>query len=112
MTNAVYEINEGLKYAERTENGGIKDWNYPHSIQYFSMQRGLHETQKPLELMKYLIKTYSNEGDTVMDFTAGSFSTGVACLNTNRRFVGVEMDDKYFDIGVNRMQESTIKGEK
>ena len=62
-------------------------------------------------MLEYLIKTYTNEGDTVLDFTAGSFSTGVACINTNRKFIGIEMEEKYFDIGVNRMQESTIKGD-
>ena len=56
--------------------------------------------------MEYLIKTYSNEGDTVLDFTAGSFTTGVACVNTNRKFIGIEMDDHYFDIGSKRILES------
>ena len=65
----------------------------------------MHPTQKPVDLLEYLIKTYSNEGETVLDFTFGSCSTGVACLNTNRKFIGVEMDGKYFDIGVNRMKE-------
>ena len=72
----------------------------------------VHPTQKPVALLEYLIKTYTNENETVLDFTFGSCSTGVACLNTNRRFIGVEMEEKYFDIGVKRMQESTIKGEK
>lgn len=87
----------------------------PSSVQLFNNRnpsdRGSHPTQKPIALMEYLIKTYSKEGETVLDFTFGSCSTGVACLNTNRRFIGVEMDEKYFNIGVNRMQESTIKGE-
>lgn len=56
--------------------------------------------------MEYLIKTYSNEGDTILDFTAGSFTTGVACMNTNRKFIGIEMDDHYFDIGSKRILES------
>lgn len=62
-----------------------------------------HPTQKPVELMEYLIKTYTNEGDLVLDFTMGSGSTGVACKNTNRRFIGIELDEKYFDIAVERM---------
>ena len=87
--------------------------NYPRSIlRYAHDQSKLHPTQKPVALLEYLIKTYTNECETVLDFTFGSCSTGVACLNTNRKFLGVEMDDKYFDIGVNRMQESAIKGEK
>ena len=55
--------------------------------------------------MEYLIKTYTNENETVLDFTAGSFTTGVACVNLNRKFIGIEMDNNYFDIGVNRIKE-------
>ena len=55
--------------------------------------------------MEYLIKTYTNEGETVLDFTAGSFTTGVACVNLNRKFIGIEMNKEYFDIGVNRIKE-------
>ena len=62
-----------------------------------------HPTQKPTELMEYLIKTYTNENETVLDFTMGSGSTGVACVNTNRNFIGIEMDEKYFDIGSKRI---------
>ena len=62
-----------------------------------------HPTQKPVALMEYLIKTYTNENELVLDFTAGSFSTGVACVNTNRNFIGIELDKKYFDIGVKRV---------
>ena len=103
MTNAVYGIEEGMKYAERTENGGIKDWNYPHSIQFFSMQRGLHPTQKPTELFEYLIKTYSNEGDLVLDNCAGSGTTAIACLNTKRQFIVMEKEQKYYDIILKRV---------
>lgn len=56
--------------------------------------------------MEYLIKTYTNEGETVLDFTAGSFTTGVACVNLNRKFIGIEMDKGYFDIGVGRILET------
>lgn len=78
---------------------------YPRSVVKFSNNNhgSLHPTQKPVDLLEYLIKTYTNEGETVLDFTAGSFSTGVASLNTNRKFIGVEMEEKYFEIGVNRM---------
>lgn len=65
----------------------------------------LHPTQKPVALLEYLIKTYTNEGDLVLDFTAGSFSTGVACLNTNRKFIGIELDKNYFEIGKKRIEE-------
>ena len=64
---------------------------------------GLHPTQKPIELCEYLIKTYTNENDTVLDFTMGSGSTGVACKNLNRKFIGIEKDKKYFDIAKNRI---------
>ena len=66
----------------------------------------VHPTQKPVALMEYLIKTYTNEKETVLDFTMGSGTTGVACTNTNRKFIGIERDDGYFDISVKR-----IKGE-
>ena len=62
----------------------------------------LHPTQKPVELMEYLIKTYTNEGDTVLDFTMGSGSTGVACTKTNRKFIGIELDETYFNIAKQR----------
>ena len=65
----------------------------------------LHPTQKPVELLEYLIKTYSNEGDTVLDNCMGSGSTGVACKNTNRNFIGIELDEKYFNIACNRLEE-------
>ena len=71
-----------------------------------------HPTEKPVELMETLVKLVSVEGSTVLDMFMGSCSTGVACLNTNRKFLGVEMDDKYFDIGAKRMQESIMRGEK
>ena len=64
-----------------------------------------HPTQKPTDLLEYLINTYTNENETVLDFTAGSFSTAIACLNTDRNFIGIELDDNYFDIGVNRIKE-------
>ena len=83
---------------------------YPRSVQYFktseSERNGYkHPTQKPVALMEYLIKTYTNEGETVLDFTAGSFTTGVACVNINRNFIGIELDKDYFDIGANRIKE-------
>ena len=62
-----------------------------------------HPTQKPIALMEYLIKTYTNENETILDFTMGSGSTGVACVNTNRNFRGIELDDKYFEIAENRI---------
>lgn len=70
-----------------------------------SKNNNVHPTQKPLELMEYLVKTYTNEGDLVLDFTMGSGSTGVACKNLNRRFIGIELDENYFDIAVERLSK-------
>jgi site-specific DNA-methyltransferase (adenine-specific) len=67
---------------------------------------GNHPTQKPVALMEYLIKTYTNEGETVLDFTMGSGTTGVACVNLNRQFIGIEKDDKYYEIAKKRIQEA------
>lgn len=71
-----------------------------------------HPTQKPVELLEYLIKTFSNEEDVVLDFTMGSGSTGVACKNLNRKFIGIELDDKYFKIAKNRIQEVKTRKDK
>ena len=69
----------------------------------------VHPTQKPVALLEYLIKTYTLEGETVLDFTMGSGSTGVACLNTNRNFIGIELDEGYFNIAQNRIEEAANK---
>ena len=81
--------------------------NYPTEILRFKSMNsnGIHPTQKPVELMEYLIKTYTNEGETVLDFTMGSGSTGVAAKNLNRNFIGIELDEKYFNIAENRINE-------
>lgn len=68
---------------------------------------GFHPTQKPVALLEYLIKTYTLENETVLDFTMGSGSTGVACVSTNRNFIGIEMDDNYFEIAEKRINEKT-----
>lgn len=96
-------------------NGGDyvqKVGNYPRSIQFVPTEGDkdrLHPTQKPVALMEYLIKTYTNEGETVLDFTMGSGSTGVACKNTNRNFIGIEQDDKYFEIAKQRIEEASFE---
>ena len=77
---------------------------YPLSYLRFARDKERkHPTQKPVALAEYLIKTYSNEGDTVLDFTMGSGTTGVAAKNTSRRFIGCEMNKDYFDIAVERL---------
>lgn len=85
------------------------DMYYPKTIQEFkachNMTGKIHPTQKPVALLEYLIKTYTLEGETVLDFTMGSGSTGVACLSINRSFIGIEKDDKYFNIAKERIYE-------
>jgi site-specific DNA-methyltransferase (adenine-specific) len=84
---------------------------YPKSILEFGTDntKNVHPTQKPVSLMEYLIKTYTNEGETVLDFTMGSGTTGVACVNTNRNFVGIELDEGYFEIASKRIADAKEK---
>lgn len=90
----------------QTKNKGTR---YPRSVQYFTTDKAkgsLHPTQKPVALLGYLIRTYTNEGGTVLDNCMGSGSTGVACVNTNRRFIGIELDKEYFNTAKKRIEES------
>ena len=81
--------------------------NYPKSILKFNREvNPIHPTQKPISLLEYLIKTYTNENEVVLDFTMGSGSTGVACINTNRQFIGIELDNNYFNIASKRIEEA------
>ena len=86
---------------------------YPRDVLYFKTAetegKTFHKTQKPVKLMEYLIKTYTNENETVLDFTMGSGTTGVACKNLGRDFIGIEMDDKYFDIAKKRIEKHTTQ---
>ena len=91
------------------EQGHITESNgerYPIDIIKFKKDSGLHPTQKPVELLEYLIKTYTNEGETVLDNCMGSGSTGIACINTNRNFIGYELNEKYFKIAEKRINEA------
>ena len=85
---------------------------YPRSIiKDFSnanQNNRFHPTQKPVALMEYLIKTYTNEGETVLDFTMGSFTTAIACLNTKRSFIGIEKDEHYFQVGKDRLEKHLL----
>ncbi len=95
--------NMGLKNGEYVQ----RYTNYPTSIiKTHKKEKTEHPTQKPIALLEYLIKTYTNEGETVLDFTMGSGSTGVACINTNRNFIGIELDKGYFDIAEKRINEA------
>ena len=82
--------------------------NYPRQILKFDVEQGLHPTQKPVTLLEYLIKTYTNENEIVLDNCMGSGSTGVACMNTNRKFIGIELDEHYFGIAKERVEDSLL----
>lgn len=93
----------GARVKREHDNKGL---GYPKNLLVMSNadQTGrVHPTQKPVALMEYLIKTYTNEDEVVLDFTMGSGSTGVACMNTNRKFIGIELDNDYFRIALERM---------
>jgi site-specific DNA-methyltransferase (adenine-specific) len=109
------------------KGGGMKDSESAASIGYVALKKiythknpttllqfdkirkgSIHPTQKPVALLEYLIKTYTLEGEVVLDFTMGSGSTGVACLNTGRKFIGCELDEKYFEIAKNRLENHII----
>ena len=100
------KIGEVYGFAKSKHRDNPDGTRYPKTVLRFKQDKGLHPTQKPVALMEYLIRTYTNEHETVLDFTFGSGTTGVACLNTNRKFIGVEMDDTYFDIGSKRILEA------
>ena len=101
------------KHYKKSENYGlfqgaefkVSELRVPSSIQFVKRQTGEHPTQKPVELMEYLIKTYTNENEIVMDNTMGSGTTGLACLKTNRQFIGVEKEKQYYDVAVRRLSE-------
>ena len=99
--------NYGSQKKILTNNTGYR---YPLSVLKFNRDKNkIHPTQKPVSLMEYLIRTYTNEGETVMDNTKGSGTTGVACVNTNRNFIGMEMDDNYFEIAKNRINQRVLE---
>lgn len=112
----VGESSIGSNFTAFKSNNKNKDFGYPQTILTFTKESNnqykkvvYHPTQKPLLLMEYLIKTYTNENETVLDFTMGSGSTGVACKNTNRNFIGIEQDEKYFNIAKKRIEEAKYK---
>ncbi len=110
----VYEVKKTVTQSEEGSDviGGAKrnrsyiqrKSGYPSSIQEFkSAGNTVHPTQKPVDLFRYLIRTYTNPGEIVLDNCMGSGTTGVACLNTNRRFIGIELDETYFNIAKERI---------
>ena len=99
--------NNGGCYGDSGKENLQTKTNYPRTIQKFkSASKTVHPTQKPVALMEYLIKTYTNEGETVLDFTMGSGTTGVAAKNLNRDFIGIELDEGYFDIAKDRIENA------
>jgi site-specific DNA-methyltransferase (adenine-specific) len=96
---ATPSIRSSLQYRTTSSSGD----RHPRSVVRFNKDKGLHPTQKPIALIEYLVKTYSNEGDTVLDFCMGSGTTGVACKNLNRNFIGIEKDPIYFKIAEDRI---------
>ena len=99
-----YGNQEGVTVYDSTER-------YPRSVQLFSTDKqksSLHPTQKPVALMEYFINTYSDVGETVLDFTMGSGSTGIAAKNLNRSFIGIELDENYFNIAKDRIEKHII----
>jgi len=108
----ITESDNYRKFSDRKGNK-LPEMRVPSSWQKFNTvcgkEKTKHPTQKPLGLMEYLIKTYTNEGDTVLDFAAGSFTTGVACKNTNRDFIGIEVDEDYFKIAEDRIRNHSVQ---
>jgi site-specific DNA-methyltransferase (adenine-specific) len=98
-SSSCYDLKHQKKNIETVNDG----FRYPISILEFAPETGLHPTQKPLELMEYLVKTYTNEGELVLDNTAGSGTTAIACLNTKRQFIVMEKEQKYYDIILKRV---------
>lgn len=110
-TQSAKGVSEGVLYhgKNRRNYEGGDTTRYPKTLLKFSvvdMKKRLHPTQKPVDLLEYLIKTYTDEGETVLDFTMGSGSTGVACINTNRSFIGIELDDNYFNVAKDRIDNA------
>lgn len=115
---------QGLSIGKQNKNSGVENTygkvkknfvqkttytGYPHNILRFKNifgKQAIHPTQKPIDLMEYLIRTYTNEDETILDFAMGSGTTGVACINTGRKFVGIEKEKKYFDIAKERLQST------
>jgi site-specific DNA-methyltransferase (adenine-specific) len=98
-----YEITDTVMKETTTVNEGYR---LPKRIIRSKQERGLHPTQKPVPLFEYLIKTYTNEGETVLDNCAGSFTTAVACDNTNRNWICIEKEEEYCNIGLTRVNDN------
>lgn len=117
------QMRTGFKPYKCRQGSGSSNWNYNEeqggyvtksngerfpidTIEFARDKNAVHPTQKPVALLEYLIKTYTNEGDTVLDNCMGSGSTGVACVNTGRRFIGMELDEGYFNVAKDRIKQA------
>jgi site-specific DNA-methyltransferase (adenine-specific) len=108
MLNQIHHLGPNNKLTSDTEYKQSFT-NYPTELIEFDIESDtIHETQKPIKLIEYLIKTYSNEGDLVLDNTMGSGTTGIGCVNTNRKFIGIELEKKYFDLSHQRILSAKI----
>jgi DNA modification methylase len=106
LSNSYYRGN-GEKYSSLSQDN--KGTRHPYSIlKYNNPTKPIHKTQKPVDLIEWLIKSYSNEGDTILDYTMGSGSTGIACLNTNRKFIGIEKNEEIFKIAEDRLKNHKL----
>ena len=109
-TNTGLDVNPNTPEFAKSGKNYEADKLLPKSVIYYAKEhRPIHPTQKPIALMEYLIRTYTNEGETVLDNTMGSGTTGVACVNTNRKFIGIEMDENYFNIAKQRIADAESK---
>lgn len=106
--NTQEAVDKQSNYGSHKQNISQSDGKrLPTTVLHFNrIERPQHPTQKPVDMLEYLIKMYSNEGDIILDFTMGSGSTGVACGRTNRNFIGIEKDENYFQIAEERIKES------
>lgn len=102
-TSKIGEVYNKAKSKHRDNPEGSR---YPKTILKFKQEKGLHPTQKPVELMRYLIRTYSDKNDIILDNTMGSGTTGVACILENRKFIGIENDEKYFKVAQDRIKNT------
>lgn len=93
-------------FTKRHRNKGNDKLRYPSSVQKFNTEHGYHDTQKPVALLEYFLNTYTKEGDTVLDFTMGSGTTGVVCKNLNRGFIGIEKEQEYIDMAYERIKNT------
>lgn len=106
MLNQVHHLGPNNKLLSNTEYKQSFT-NYPTELIEFDIENDtVHETQKPIKLIEYLIKTFSNENDLVLDNTMGSGTTGIGCINTNRKFIGIELEEKYFNLSFERLNKA------